>query len=396
MELLKRAWIEISLDNLRYNYEQVKSLIPENTIIMAVLKANGYNCGDAQIAKELAKLDEKIQFAVSNINEAIELRKGGIKNPILILGYTPPELADKLFQHDITQTLVSFEYAKQLNFMAKELNVRPKVHIKLDTGMGRIGIVCYDEFFDNAVEEVKDIFGMENLEITGCYTHISTLYENDENSLEYTKIQYSRFIKITDYLKNNGLKLGLLHCLNSAGTANMPQMALDMVRPGTLIYGALPDMYNHSGIQFKPIVKVKATVAKVSTNKKSSYIGYSRAYAVTEDMKTAVLTIGYSDILRMGQGKGKVLINDKFCKVIGGVCMDQMVVDITHAGEVNVGDTAIVLGRYGENEITFEDMAQFLQAGEEEIYCHITSRPQRVYLDNGKIVLCTRYGIIEE
>lgn len=396
MELLKRAWIEISLDNLRYNYEQVKSLIPEKTIIMAVLKANGYNCGDVQLARELARHDAKIQFAVSNLNEAIGLRNGGIKNPILILGYTPPELANKLFQYDITQTLVSFEYAKQLNSVSKDMNVSPKVNVKLDTGMGRIGIVCYDEFFDNAVEEVKDIFGMENLEITGCYTHISTLYENDESSLEYTKIQYSRFIRITDYLKNNGLKLGLLHCLNSAGTANMPQMSLDMVRPGTLIYGALPDMYNHSGIEFKPIVKIKATVAKVSTNKKSSYIGYSRAFTVTEDIKTAVLTIGYSDILRMGQGKGKVLINDKFCNVIGGVCMDQMVVDITHAGEVNAGDTAVILGRYDKNEITFEDMSQFLQAGEEEIYCHITSRPQRVYYDNGEVVLCTGFGTIGE
>ena len=394
MELLKRAWIEISLDNLRYNYEQIKSLLPEKTIIMAVLKANGYNCGDVQIASELVKLDGNIQFAVSNINEAIGLRNGGIKNPILILGYTPPQLADKLFQYNITQTLVSFEYAQQINFIAKQMNAIPKVNVKLDTGMGRIGIVCYDEYFDSAVAQVEAVFAMENLEITGCYTHISTLYENDESSLEYTKIQYLRFIKITDYLKNNGLKLGLLHCLNSAGTVNMPQMALDMVRPGTLIYGALPDMYNHSGIEFKPIVKIKATVAKVSTNKKSSYIGYSRAFTVTEDIKTAVLTIGYSDILRMGQGKGKVLINDKFCNVIGGVCMDQMVVDITHAGEVDAGDTAVILGRYDENKITFEDMSQFLQAGEEEIYCHITSRPQRVYYDNGEIVFCTGFGTI--
>lgn len=389
MDLLKRAWIEISLDDLRYNFQQIKSLIPQNTKIMAVLKANGYNCGDVEIAKELVKIEKQVQFAVSNINEAIGLRNGGIKTPILVLGYTPPQLANQLFQYNITQTLVSFEYAQELNQHAKLTNTKPKVNMKLDTGMGRIGLLCYDEFFGDAVEKVKNICAMGNLEITGCYTHISTLYENDESSVEYTKTQYSRFIKITEHLKKIGIRLGILHCLNSAGTANMPQMALDMVRPGTLIYGALPDIYNHSGKKFKPIVTIKATVAKVSTNKKSSYIGYSRAYTVTEDIKTAVLTIGYSDILRMGQGNGRVLINDKFCKVIGGVCMDQMVVDITNAGEVHMGDTAVILGRYDKNEITFEDMAQFLQAGEEEIYCHITSRPQKVYIDNGEIVLCT-------
>ncbi len=380
MDFIKRAWAEISIENLKYNYAKTKELLRENVKVMAVLKANGYNCGDVKIAKELAATDQQIQFAVSNIEEAIHLREEGIESPILILGYTPPECMDLLLEYNITQTLVSYEYALELKNVIKDTFQKLKVHIKLDTGMGRIGIRCYEEYIHDAIKQMQEICDSTEFDVTGCYTHISTFYENDEDSVQYAKIQYDRFRQITDLLRLKGTHLGILHCLNSAGTVNMPEMQLDMVRVGTLLYGALPQINNHSKVTFKPIVTIKCRVAKISAIKKGDFIGYSRAYCATDDITAAVLTIGYSDILRMGSGKGFVLINDVPCDVIGGVCMDQMVVDTSNAGEVNPGDTAVILGRYDNNEIDFKAMSEFLQCGEEEVYCHITYRPNKIYV----------------
>ncbi|MEA4973095.1 MAG: alanine racemase [Candidatus Metalachnospira sp.] len=381
MDFVRRTWVEISIENLKYNYYQTKGLLKKDVKIMAVLKANAYNCGDVRIASELENIDKEIQFAVSNIEEAMGLRNGGIKAPILVLGYTPLECIKLLLEYDITQTLVSYEYALEIKKTLKNYGHKLKVNIKLDTGMGRIGIVCYNNFYEDSINKVKEICSCSEFNVTGCYTHISTLYENDEDSLNYSKLQFERFMKATDLLFSQGVKLGNLHCLNSAGTANMSNdMQLDMVRVGTLIYGALPDVYNHSGVKFKPIVTIKCRVAKVDIAEEGCFIGYSRAFRAERKTKTAVLTMGYSDILRMGSGKGYVLINDTLCPVIGGVCMDQMVADISNAGEVRAGDTAVVIGRDKNNEIGFNKAAEFLQCGEEEVYCHITSRPTKVYI----------------
>jgi len=380
MDFIKRAWVEISMENLKYNFYKIKELLNKNVKIMAVLKANGYNCGDVRLAKELAALDDEIQFAVSNVEEAIQIRKGGVINPILILGYTPPEYANLLLEYNITQTLVSYDYALELEKVLQKEEQRLKIHIKLDTGMGRIGIRCYDENLDDAIEKVMRICKNESFEVTGCFTHIATFYENDQESLEYSQLQFARFKKITDELLSKDNYLGILHCLNSAGTVNMPEMQMDMVRVGTLIYGALPKINNHNDIPFKPIITIKCRIGKVSDVKKGDYIGYSRAFCADKDLRAAVLTIGYSDILRIGSGKGFVLVNDIPCPVIGGVCMDQMVIDISKAGEVKAGDIAVVLGQYQEREIDFAAMAEFLKCGEEEVYCHITYRPTKVYI----------------
>ncbi len=380
MDFIKRAWVEISIEDMKYNFLKIKDLLKKNVKIMAVLKANAYNCGDVRIAQELAALDQQVQFAVANAEEAIHLRNEGIENPILILGYTPPEYANLLLEYDITQTLVSFAYAQELEEAIGNGGQKLKIHIKLDTGMGRIGMLCYDEFFYEAVERVRKIYISGQFEVTGCYTHIATFYENDEASEAYSRLQFHRFKKITDQLLSEGISLGLLHCLNSAGTVNMTQMQLDMVRVGTLIYGALPQSNNHKNIAFKPIVTIKCRIGKISDVKEGEYIGYSRAFCADKALRAAVLTIGYSDILRLGAGKGCVLINDVPCPVIGGVCMDQMVVDISYAGEVKAGDIAVIMGQYENNKIDFTAMAEFLQCGEEEVYCHITYRPTKIYV----------------
>jgi alanine racemase len=198
--------------------------------------------------------------------------------------------------------------------------------------------------------------------------------------MDYSRLQFQRFKKFTDVLLSENIVFGLLHCLNSAGTVNMPEMQLDMVRVGTLIYGALPKINNRNNIALKPIVTIKCRIAKITDVKKGDYIGYSRAFCANKELKAAVLTIGYSDILRLGSGRGFVLINDVACPVIGGVCMDQMVVDISDAGKVTAGDVAVVLGQYCKNEIDFAAMAEFLQCGEEEVYCHLTYRPTKIYV----------------
>ncbi|WP_066497834.1 alanine racemase [Abyssisolibacter fermentans] len=380
---LKRAWAEVDLDAIEANYLTLANKLPKNTKIMAVIKANANNCGDISIVKLLDKY-ERVSYAVSNLEEAITVRKTGTDKMILILGYTPPHLAKYLNKYNITQAIVSYEYACDLIRYCKETNIIVDVNIKLDTGMSRIGLMCYDEYLNQALNQCKNIASSKYLDISGVFTHIATFYDLDEDSTNFTNLQYKRFCHFVHEFEKSGISLGIKHCCNSPGTVNHPEMACDMVRIGTALLGGLTDNYMIEKVDLKPSLNVKTVVAHVKSVKKGTYFGYSRSYCAPTDMKVATLPIGYSDVCRIGSGEGVVLINSVRCKVIGGVCMDQMIVDVSNLQNVKMGDEVILLGKMGTEEIGLSEFGEFMAASPEEVYCHLTKRLQTVYIKNKK------------
>ena len=381
--LLKRAWAEVNLDHLVHNYMQVRTQLPEATRIMAIIKANAYNCGDIAVAAALEHYKDD-WYGVSNLDEALTLRESGTLKSILILGYTPPEYVELMAKNSITQTIVSFDHARQLAFEAEKANTRLAVHIKLDTGMSRIGIVCYDSCYNMAMEQVKWILENPFLHVTGVFTHVATFYDLTELHDAFSRLQYQRFVLFTSDLLQQGFQLGLRHCCNSAGIINMPGMELDMVRTGTLLYGAMPLCYERRHLSLKGLLTIKATVALVKEVKAGTKFSYGIQYEASNDLIAATITIGYSDILRLGMGKGQVLINGILCPVIGSVCMDQMIIDVSAAGEVQPGEEAVLLGQMGEEEIKVDDMGTFLGSDTVEIYCHLTKRLPHLYIKDSK------------
>ncbi len=383
-KFIKRAWAEINLDNIVYNYKLIENHLPENTKIMAVIKANANNLGDIMIAKTLNEFNN-VCFAVSNIDEAITIRKTGTDKLILILGYTPVELATELAKYDITQAVISYDYGKLLEKECEKARVKVKCHFKLDTGMSRIGLVCYDEYFDEAIENATTLYKSKYLEFDGAFTHIATFYDLDEDSNLFTKLQFDRFIKFTNKLKEKGIRLNLLHCCNSPGTVNHPEMCLDMVRVGTAILGGLSTSYMEKVINFKEALVVKSVVACVKEVKENTYFGYSRTYMSSKNMKVATLPIGYSDICRIGLNQGYILVKGVKCPVIGGVCMDQLMIDVSDIEIIDIGDEVVLLGEMGDGKINIEEFAHFMGTTSEEAFCHLTKRLQNLYIQNEKI-----------
>lgn len=387
---LRRAWAEVDLDSVVGNYQEIKKNLPTGTKIMAVLKADANNIGDFALVDMLEQFFDD-WYAVSNIREAILLRDHGTTKPILILGYTPISMVDLLAKYQITQAILSAEYADLLISEAQRINKRIDVHIKLDTGMSRVGIMCYDDYVETFITECKAIFEEPRLNVKGIFTHMATFYNLDSDSNEFTDLQFSRFMKACDLLQQRGYDVGLRHCCNSPGMVNHPDKTLDMVRIGTALFGGMTEEYNLRSIPFKQCLTVKTAISCVKTIDKGSYIGYGRSFQATRKTKVATLSIGYSDICRIGMGVGSVLINDQICQVIGAVSMDQCTVDVSHVQSVQIGDEAILLGKSNTNEITLSMLADFLDTDSEEVYCHLTKRLPHLYFKKGKLCYWVEY-----
>lgn len=239
---LRRAWVEVDLDKLEANFLNLKKHLPQNVQIMVIVKANANGIGDVAVAELLDK-QENVCFGVSNIEEAITIRKTGTKKEILILGYTPVETAGYLYEYDITQSIFSHEYGLELEKECGKINAAIKVNLKLDTGMGRIGIVCHGDLLGDSLDKCAYLVNSKYFTVTGTFTHVSTFYELDENSEKYSEFQFSNFMTFIEEAEKRDLNLGLKHCCNSPGAVNHPEMALDMVRVGTFIFGGLTDEY---------------------------------------------------------------------------------------------------------------------------------------------------------
>ena len=382
--MLRPVWAEIDLDALAYNVRNIKKLIGDKEMI-AVVKADAYGHGAIDIVETLQE-NGVSRLAVAVITEAIELRKSGVNIPIMILGYTPTDYGEELIKYDIEQTVYDLEYAKRLSEVANKLNKKAKIHIAVDTGMGRIG------FYPNekSVEDVVEISNLKNIEIEGMFTHYATADEEDKT---YTHHQFELYNKFNSALEDRGVSIPFKHTSNSGAIMDLPETYLDGVRAGIILYGYYPsDEVNKEVLPLKPILTLKTKVCHVKKMDKDMYISYGRTFKTERESVIATIPIGYADgYSRSLSGKVKVIVNGKFAKVVGRICMDQCMIDVTDIDDVKVGDEVILIGEDNNLQYNADDMAKDLGTINYEVLCMIKQRIPRLYIKNHKKVNVRNY-----
>lgn len=370
----ERVSATVNLNNIRYNIEQVSKRIAKGTGIMAVIKADGYGHGAVAVARTLAGMDSVWGYAVATIDEAMEIVHIGCEKPILILGYVPPSMYGLAVTNGIRIPVFDLHSASKINAVAGQLGMKCKVHIKVDTGMGRIGI----EPSDRGLEFVRQVSLMGNLEIEGIFTHFARADEKDkENALHQAKL----FKDFTAKLEDEGIHIPLKHCSNSAAIIDMPDLHMDIVRSGIITYGLWPsDEVDKHNIDLKPAMEIKSAVIYIKDIEKGTPVSYGGTYVAEKTTRVATVSIGYADgFPRSLSNKGIVLIKGQRYHVIGRVCMDQLMVDIEMNDEISVGDVVTIVGRDGDEEITMDEFAALSDRINYEAVCDIGKRVPRVY-----------------
>ncbi len=380
MEPIRRCWAEIDLDQMEQNYMELRGKLKPGTQMMGVVKADAYGHGAVQSARLLAELGID-WLGVSNISEAMQLRQGGIEQPILILGYTPPECADLLARHHITQALYSSDYACALSEAARQAGKKIDVHIKVDTGMGRIGFSPFvQEDFDLLCRLQHD----PCLAVTGIFTHFAAADEKGEGE-DYTSCQFVQFTQFCDRLEKAGLKLGLRHCCNSAGILRCPEMQLDMVRAGISLYGLLPSADCRNDVKTYPVMSWRTVISMVKTIEPGQTVSYGRTFKAEERMKVATLPVGYADGYSRGYSNcGYVLVRGKKAPILGRVCMDQCLVDVSNIPDAAMGEVVTLAGTDGSERITMDQLAELSATINYEIVCLVGKRVDRIFLRKGR------------
>jgi len=383
-----RAWAEVNLDNIAHNVKEIRRITDKKTEIMGVVKADAYGHGVMEVAKTLIE-NGVTRLAVSMLDEAIQLRQNGIDVPILILSYTDPRRAEEIILHDVTQTVFSHDLAEALSEAAVRLDKNIKIHIKIDTGMTRVGFMPGY----SAVKNVVRISKLPKIIIEGLFTHFASADESDKS---YTNMQFERFMSIVSELNRIGIYIPVKHVCNSAGIIEYPEMHLNMVRPGIVLYGMYPsEEVRKDRIDLRPAMTLKANIILVKEVEADNCISYGRIFKTQRDSKIATLPIGYADgYTRLLTTKGRVLVNGQSVPIVGKICMDQCMLDITDVeGSVNVGDEAVLFGSQNGNEIKIEDLADKIGTINYEIACIIGKRIPRVYWKDGKLYNVLNYLI---
>ncbi|MGL5149456.1 MAG: alanine racemase [Clostridium sp.] len=381
---IRPVWAEVDLDCIKNNIKEVRRAVGNKEII-AVVKADAYGHGALDVAPVLLE-NGADSLAVAVITEGLELRENDINSKILILGYTPISMGRKIIDNDFEQTVYSYEYAVELNNIAKELGKIAKIQIKVDTGMGRLGF----QTDDNSINEVEKISELSNIKICGIFTHFATADEVDKSYALYQMNQYKSFI---DSLDKRGIEYGIKHVGNSAGVLDLEKYYYDGIRPGIILYGYYPsNEVNKSRLNIKPALTLKSKVVHIKVLDEGSYISYGRAYKTSSKEVIATLPIGYADgYTRALFGKAKVIVNDKLAPVVGKICMDQCMLDITGIENVNIEDEVILIGEKDGIKFDADDLAEAINTINYEIICMIGKRVPRVYLEDGKIIKTRNY-----
>lgn len=385
---MKRCWAQIHLDRLDRNLSHIRSLLPREAEIMAVVKANAYGHGDGMIAMELQKQGVS-WFCVSNIDEAISLRKSGITGQILILGMTPAVLARLLLEYRLVQTVYSLEYALQLSREIDGLGGVLECHLKIDTGMGRIGFVHHDEY--DALDELLKAVRLPGLNPTGIFTHYAVADEMSSESVGYTKKQLDSFQDILLKLKESGVEFQTAHTKNSAGIEQLSGEHYGFARAGIILYGLNP-----SGEivdpEIEPVMELKSVVSMVKKVGPGVSVSYGRKFVSEREMMVATVPVGYADgFSRSLSGRAEFLVRGKRARVIGTVCMDQLMLDVSHIPEVSMGDEVTIFGRDGEEEISAAELAEMAGTIGYEVICAVGHRVPRVYEKGGQVVGVVNY-----
>ncbi len=378
-KILRPAWAEIDLDAIAYNTRNIKKLIGDKDLI-AVVKANCYGHGVIDIIPTLLE-NGVSRFAVAMISEALEIRDNKITAPVMILGFTPLYLGEELINNNIEQTVYDLDYAKELSKIALTLNKKAKIHIAIDTGMGRIGFLPNEKSIDN----ITEICSLEGIEVIGIFTHFST---SDEKDKEYSHEQFTKMLSVMDTLKKRGIDIPLKHVANSGAIIDLPDTYLDAVRAGIILYGYYPsDEIDKNNLALKPALTLKATITNVKTLEKDMYVSYGRTFKTSNETIVATIPVGYADgYLRKLAENGKVIIKGEFAPIIGRICMDQFMIDITNIPDVKIGDEVILLGEKNGLKYNADDMAKKLDTINYEVTCMLKSRLPRVYIKDTHII----------
>jgi len=368
------AWAEIDLGAIAHNVREIRRVTIPSAKVLAVVKANGYGHGAVDVSR-VALANGTEWLGVARVSEGAALRKAGIDAPVLILGYFPPEQSSEVVRNQFSQAVYTRGMALALAEAAAREGTRAKVHVKIDTGMGRIGWVAGP----GAVREILEIAQIPNLEIEGIFTHFAAADAADKG---YTRTQFERFLEVNEALRKSGLEIRLKHAANSPALLEMPETHLDMVRAGITVYGLYPsDNIDRSRVKLRPAMSLKARVAYVKEVPAGFKVSYGCTYTTEKPTVIATLPLGYADgYSRALSSKGEVLLHGRRAPVIGRVCMDQIMVDVGHIPGVKIGDDAVLIGRQGDEEISADEMAAKLGTINYEVVCMVSSRVPRVYI----------------
>ncbi len=371
-----RVQANINLSAIRHNLSEIRKKVTADTRVMAIIKADAYGHGAVPVARALDESGSTDAYGVAIIEEAVELRKAGITKPILILGYTAREQYDLVVAYDVTQTIFQYEMAQALSEEAVKQGKTVKIHIKLDTGMSRIG------FTDtvNSVLEIKRIATLPNIIMEGMFTHFA---QADEEDKSHAQNQLNRYIKFNELLEQEEIHIPVKHVANSAGIIDFPQAYFNMVRSGIITYGIYPsDLVNKEEIKLIPAMEIKTHVVFVKDVEAGVGVSYGATFITKRKTKIATIPVGYGDgYSRNLSNTGKVIIHGRYAPIIGRVCMDQFMADVTDIPNVVQGDTVTLLGRDAQAYLSTEELAEASHSFSYELVCTVGKRIPRVYYD---------------
>ena len=375
-----RVYATVNLDAVASNMRSMRDNLPASTLIMGSVKADGYGHGSVPVAKTIEPY--VFGYAVATIDEGIILRRHGINKTILILGVTHESRYEDLLRYDIRTAMFQYEKAKKLSDLALKQGKKAVVHLALDTGMSRIGMKADREH----AKEAAAIAALEGIEVEGLFTHFARADETDKSAYEE---QYRRYKEFLGYLKELGVKIPIRHCSNSAGIVeSLESNHMDMVRAGIAIYGMYPsDEVDHNSVKLTPAMEIKSCITYIKEIEAGTAVSYGGTFVADHTMKVATIPVGYGDgYVRSLSGKGDVLIHGKRAAILGRICMDQFMVDVTDIPDVQEDDEVTLLGSDGAECITMEELAEKSGGFHYEMICDIGKRIPRVYLKDGKVV----------
>lgn len=385
LDYLNRVYLKIDLDTICENTKKIISKVGNQTRVMPVVKADAYGHGAIEVTKALSEIGT-YGFAVATVGEALALRRAGITKPLLILDFVFPNQFETIIRNDIMLTVFQYGIAKSLNEAAKQMGTTAHIHLKVDTGMGRIGYIPNDE----SAEEIKRISELSNIEIDGIFTHFACADAADKTSMNH---QLEKFRNFVEKLEAAGINIPIKHVCNSAAIIDMQDEFLNMVRSGIITYGLYPsDEVKKDNLDVRPAMELHSVVINVKTINKGDTVSYGSTYVAEKPTVIATIPVGYADgYPRQLSNKGSVLIHGKRAKIVGRVCMDQFMVDVTDIPDVLIGDNVTLVGKDGDDCITCEEIGDISGRFNYEFLCCITRRVPRVYYRNGKMTKIVDY-----
>ncbi len=382
---IRPVWAEIDLDNLAHNIREVKRIVSSDTLIMAAVKADAYGHGALWCARTFLE-NGSDRLATATLGEALELRRNGVTARILCLGYIPSYLFTKALENDIGITIYRWDKALELSKTAVKEGKEAIIHIKVDTGMGRLGL----QVSESTHEEIIKICNLPGIFVEGIFTHFAVADEPNQN---YTRQQYSLFNNLIKKLEIEQMEIPIKHVSNSAAIIDYPEYNLDLVRPGIMLYGFYPSRYvNHSIVDLRPAMKLKAKISHIKKVPKETRLSYGLTFKTARKSKIATVPAGYADGYRRDlSNRGEVFVKGKRAPIVGRICMDQFMIDVTEISGIEMGDTITLLGDGSNEAPSIEEAAHTLETITHEITCSISRRVPRVYIKDNNVVGATDF-----